>query len=51
MGLLVLDRFDRQKELVPQDRLLREWVTVIGLALILAVSEEITKFFLRRSEV
>jgi Ca2+-transporting ATPase len=29
---------------------LREWVTVIGLALIPAVSEEITKFFLRRSE-
>jgi Ca2+-transporting ATPase len=29
---------------------LREWATVIGLALIPAVSEEITKFFLRRSE-
>jgi len=29
---------------------LREWGTVIGLALIPAISEEITKFFLRRSE-
>ncbi len=28
----------------------REWAVVIGLALIPAVSEEITKFFLRRSE-
>ena len=31
MALLVLDRFDRQKDLVPQERLLREWVTVIGV--------------------
>ncbi|MBI5298262.1 MAG: cation-translocating P-type ATPase [Chloroflexi bacterium] len=29
---------------------LREWATIIGLALIPAVAEEITKFFLRRSE-
>jgi len=29
---------------------MREWLTVIGLSLIPAVSEEITKFFLRRSE-
>jgi Ca2+-transporting ATPase len=29
---------------------LREWGVVIGLALIPAISEEITKFFLRRSE-
>ena len=28
----------------------REWATVIGLSLIPAVSEEVTKFFLRRSE-
>ena len=28
----------------------REWAVVIGLALIPAISEEITKFFLRRSE-
>jgi Ca2+-transporting ATPase len=28
-----------------------EWAIVIGLALIPAISEEITKFFLRRSEV
>jgi Ca2+-transporting ATPase len=27
----------------------REWMVVIGLALVPAVSEEITKFFLRRS--
>jgi len=29
---------------------IREWSTIIGLALIPAVSEEITKFFLRRSK-
>ena len=29
---------------------LREWAVVIGLALIPAASEEVTKFFLRRSE-
>ena len=29
---------------------LNEWLVVIGLALIPAISEEITKFFLRRSE-
>jgi Ca2+-transporting ATPase len=29
----------------------REWAVVIGLALIPAISEEITKFFLRRSTV
>jgi len=29
---------------------LREWTVVVGLALIPAISEEITKFFLRRSE-
>jgi Ca2+-transporting ATPase len=29
---------------------LREWLIVVGLALIPAVSEEITKFFLRRSK-
>ena len=29
---------------------LQEWGTIIGLALIPAVAEEITKFFLRRSE-
>jgi Ca2+-transporting ATPase len=28
----------------------REWTMVVGLALIPAVSEEITKFFLRRKE-
>ena len=28
----------------------REWAVVIGLSLIPAFSEEITKFFLRRSE-
>ena len=29
---------------------LQEWGTIVGLALIPAVAEEITKFFLRRSE-
>ena len=29
----------------------REWSVVIGLSLIPAVAEEITKFFLRRSKV
>ncbi len=29
---------------------LREWATIVGLALIPAIAEEITKFFLRRSE-
>ena len=34
MALLVLDRFDRQKDLVPQQRLLHERVTVIGVGAI-----------------
>ena len=29
---------------------LQEWLIVVGLALIPAVAEEITKFFLRRSK-
>jgi Ca2+-transporting ATPase len=28
----------------------REWIVVVGLALIPAISEEITKFFLRMSK-
>jgi Ca2+-transporting ATPase len=28
----------------------REWSVIVGLALIPAIAEEITKFFLRRSE-
>lgn len=34
MGLLVPDRFDRQAELVPRERILREIVTVIGVGAI-----------------
>ena len=29
----------------------REWAVVVGLALIPAMAEEITKFFLRRSRI
>jgi len=29
----------------------REWLIVVGLALIPAIAEEITKFFLRRSKI
>jgi molybdopterin/thiamine biosynthesis adenylyltransferase len=31
MALLIPDRFDRQKDLVPLEKLLGEWVTVIGV--------------------
>lgn len=31
MGLIVMDRFDRQSGLVPTDRLMKAWATVIGV--------------------
>jgi hypothetical protein len=34
MALIEIDRFERQAELVPRDRMLREFVTVIGLGAI-----------------
>ena len=34
MALIEIDRFERQAELVPRDRMLKEFVTVIGLGAI-----------------